>query len=369
MSEGSESIRSGVVEKYREMYGFFSKIYTDILADQADDSYNALNRTVPILSKLIDDVAGDGKEIDKVIGEMEQSIRSDFEEPQEGASVADDQVRDDDSRSLMEIKAAMTEMLRRLKENFGRFIQACTVGLEKNASIDMNDVGAVIARHYVDEACSACKIPNHKIEDVVESCGDMCITVKDSSGRRFMVIVGDDMSFRGIYPVGGCGCGSYRHYHDMFRPALSAIGHTKPIGKNFIMLCRYPSSAVDDDGDVYDAYDVERKKPVIARIVVSGGKRTKSPSYSIVSEDPVMKVASSIDSMRSTIRDNARKIAEYPMVKINIPNSKYHGMAGTVDIDRMVHHNDHVEFPVMLKYDTGLKTELWVTDDDVVAYG
>lgn len=369
MLERSEEIKSTMVDKYMASLNFFRGIYEDILVDEADDSYNALHRTVPILSKLLDDTSGEGKQLDLVIAEVENSTRDDFDVP-EGQGVGEGDASHRASRTLMDIKGEMQKILAALKERFGDFIEACYGGLVKSAaSVDRNDICAEIVRHYVKESCRSCGMHHPQIESATDAGDDITISVRDSGGRRFIVMIGPDMTFRGIHPADSSEYGSYSHYQNMFRPALSAVGHIRPVGENFIVLCRYPKSGPDDDGDIYDAYDVESNEPVVARVVMSGGKKTKSPSYSIVTEPIITKMASYGDRTETTVGDNAKKIMESPMVKINIPGSKYDGMAGTVDASRMMTRNDHVEFPVMLKYDTGLKTEVWVTDDDVVAYG
>jgi len=378
MLEQSERIKSSMVDKYMASLNFFREIYSDILADEADDSYNALHRTVPILITLLDDTAGAGKQLDLVIAEVENSTRSDFDVP-DGKAVGDEDASHYVSRVLIDIRGEMQEMLSRLNEQFSQFVEASFSGIIKTASTDGeefeydgpdgNDIGAELVKHYVTESCKACGMAAPRIEDATESCEDMTVLVRGEDGKKVIVVIGSDLTFRGVYPASSNSYASYDHYREMFRPALSTIGHIRPVGEDFIIFCKYPQSDTVSDGDVYAAYDIEKHEPVVARIVVSGGKKTKSPSYSIVSE-PMMAKAASYDSRtNTTVNDNAVAILESPMVKVQIPGSQYDGMAGVVDASRMVTRNDHVEFPVMLEYDTGLKTEVWVTDDDVVTYG
>lgn len=172
-------------------------------------------------------------------------------------------------------------------------------------------------------------------------------------------MIGTDLSYRGIVPLGGrCSSGSMSHYFSMVRPSMEAIGHIRPIGEDFVML---PKQSLVEGVDSYDGFDVADGSPVIVGVKMLGGKRTKEPTYSYVRRVP--KTASSEKAMR-----NAEAISKASMVMIQMPGSQYDGMAGTVDSSQMVHHNDHIEFPVSLEYDTGLRTELWVTDDDVKIY-
>ncbi len=353
-----EGVRIMIVDKYMASLEYFHSVYRDILADSNDDSYNNLHRTVPILNTLLEDTAGTGKQLDLVVNQMEMSVDGNYTAPEDG-SVDIDAISHPDAITLLEIKEAMHDLLTVLKRDFSRFLQASSKAMKKNASFDPADMISEVASYYSSSACCACGMGESVIEGVKDVCGDLGLVCRGDSGNRVLVMIGTDLSYRGVMPLdGSIAPGSASHYHKMIRPAMEAIGHMRPVGEKVVII---PRQSLGTGLDSYTGFDVHTGSPSVIGINMIGGKKTKEPTFSYVISTP--KSATSEKAMK-----NAESIKAASLVMVKKPESKYDGMAGTVDVSKMQFHNDHIEFPVSLEYDTGVKTELWLTDDDVIVY-
>jgi hypothetical protein len=247
-----------------------------------------------------------------------------------------------------------------IKGDYSDFIKASSRAMIKCASdFDPMDMINEVASHYSATACGACGMGEATIEGVKDVCGDLGLICRGNDELRVLIVVGTDLSFRGIVPIDGqCLPGSMDHYFNMVRPALQAIGHFRPVGEDFII---FPKLSIAAASDSYDGFDVSDNSPVTITFKMNGGKKTKNSTYSY--ERSERKTASS-----SKMKENATAITDAGLVMIDKPGSKYDGMAGSVDASKILYHNDHIEFPVSLEYDTGQKVELWVTDGDVKVY-
>jgi hypothetical protein len=363
-------IKSMLVDKYVSMLEFCRNIYSDIVMDSNNDSYNNLNRTVPTLNKLLDDTAGSGKQIELLINEIETSTNDTF--PTEPVSdITSDDVENVSSKRLIMVRDAMRELQSILKENFSRFITASYGKMKKSATA--GEVLPILAgnmiSNYINSVCGALELVSPVLEDMVESGGDCVCTIR-SEDRRIAVVIGGDLTFRGVIDLLSPPF-TYQQYLDVLRPAICAIGHIRPLEcGDIILLAESDGTAIDSYGGFrIPKYGGETER-ITAVVQPVGGRKTKISSYIIKVSSPLSRQASTSfsDRMVATLRDNAENIANAALVKVSKPGSQYDGMAGTVDPDKIVISNDHVEFPVSVEYDTGLRTDVWLTDDDVEIY-
>jgi hypothetical protein len=359
MSDGS-SLRTMLVDKYMKTVYFLKGIYDDIVDDYNDESYNNLDRTVPILNKLLDDTAGDGNQLDLVINQMEKSITDKYEPPDDG-TVDEQNITSDDSKKIIRMRDWMRGLKKVLENNFPQFITAVSRSELKKTSGSMGIADFIndIAMDYCNKACKSCGMGSPRIESVKDLCGDLGILCRGRKGARAVVVVGTDLTYRGIMPISGkFHHGSMDHFMEMLRPSMNAIGHIRPIGHDFIIVNRQEKSS---GYNCFDGYVIGDMEHVIVNVEPLGGKKTKHPSCSY-----------RIDKIRSASTDkcvkNANEISQASMVTIKIPGSEYDGIAGTVDPSKILFRNDHIEFPVSIKYDTGSTVDLWVTDEDVTIH-
>jgi len=368
-----DEIKAELVDKYRNFYEFCSELYADILADSDNETYNELHVTVPTLDKMLDDAAGPGKQIDMLVNEIEKSTTEDLESEELEEDPDLENVSNEASVELLTVRDMMRELQGLLKEKFPAFIniqRAASAGAKKYAgSQEMAVLAAEMVVHYAKAAAAASGMGELTFDDISESDGCCIVTFRERNGdRRACVITGDDLTFRGIYPLNGISVMSYDHFEDMIRPSMSAIGHWKPLGSSMVVLPRTPPGCeTNSDRHCFEAFPTDgSRRRMMMTAEPRGGKRTRCRSCDM--KFCPFREASYAARMKDALISNAKDIAESALVKVVRPGSKYEGMAGTVDPAQIVVRNDHIEFPVMLEYETGLETEVWLTDDDVEVY-
>jgi hypothetical protein len=293
------------------------------------------------------------------------------EDPEEDPDV--DDVRNEASLELLTVRDMMRDLQELLKQKFPSFIniqQASAAGAKKYAgSGELAALAAEMVVHYARTAAAAAGMGDPVFEDISESDGCCVLSFGERNGsRKACVITGDDLTFRGIYPLNGPPVMSYDHFEDMIRPAMSAIGHWCPLGSSAVAVPRTPRGCGMHPGiHRFEAFSTDgSREPMVMSVSPSGGKKTRCRSCRL--NFSPLREASYAAQMKDALINNARDIAEAYLVKVVRPGSKYEGMAGTVDPAKITVRNDHIEFPVMLEYETGLKTEVWLTDDDVEVY-
>jgi len=356
---GRDEVKSMLIDKYLSQLEFMRGIYRDIVSDSNDDSYNNLQRTVPILNQMISDAADPGKQLDLMIKEMEMSFDGTF--PDDTDSPTSEQVDHPYSKRMVSIRDAMRDLKELLSRDFEKFIQAISRNFTKIAGDSksvLQDLAGDMMAHYAGAACRACKISGAALEDIVEVGGDYMAVVRHDNSR-YGIFMGGDLAFRGMIPLSSSCPYTYQNYIKYFRPCLAEIGHAKPMNADGLIVFPVGSE------DCYKAFVIGSGEA--EAMVKFAGTSTRSKSYSFdVSQ--IKKEASFSNRMRDTLERNAKHLAESSLVKVTRPDSKYFGMAGEVDTGQISIKNDHVEFPVVLEYDNGFRFSVWFTDDDVEIY-
>jgi hypothetical protein len=370
-----DSIKAALVSKYRSFYEFCRNLYAEIVADEGNKAYNDLHTTVPVLDKMLEDAAGPDKQIEQLVREIEESTSEDAvdEESPEPGDLDPDSMTNMASADLLSLRDMMRDLQKLLKKHFPEFIKVETAssrGLRAyGSSEDLADLAAALLSHYAETASEVAGMGRPMFEDLCCCEDGVVLTFRGRGAGRACVVMGDDMTFRGVYPLGNVAPHTYRHYADMLKPAMAEIGHWRPSGQDFVVLAATPGARSGKDCDEFDALTLPKTgsecRKSIARVSFRGGVKTGNRSFS-VGLVPIV-AASYEQQMKQVLEENARDIANASLVKIKTPG-KYEGIAGTVDSSRIVLRNDHLEFPVMIEFDTGLKTEVWMTDDDVEIY-
>jgi hypothetical protein len=346
-----ESIQSEVVDRYANILAFCRGLLKDIEDEDVMPNPPRGRKTVNVLYNMLSTLAPEGKQIDQVMGKIEEE---DEDQKGEGKRTA---------RNLAEIKEQLLEMMALLERKHADLLKSgmSLTGLPRFAAGAPDGFGEEVARGYGQEAGEASGIGVKAVSVEKDGEGWKVIVVGESSAMA--VLVDGQLRFAGAYPLCGCQPMSYDHYAEVIRPALMRIGHWAPPELGGVLLSIRPEgfSPSEDTLDEFVGY-VPGKGPTTYRIYVAGGQETKTRSCRIGTA--MGKSASAIPDMGADLARRREKLEKASLVVVRKPG-EYQGMGGTVDKSSIVERNDHLEVLVNLKFDTGLPQDLWVTDEDI----
>jgi len=349
----SESVQSEVVDRYSKILTFCRGLMEDIEADEDSPGFSRTHKTVPSLYNMLNTLATDGKQIDQVIEGVEAD--SDNESFRAGKRAVAD---------LCAIKEEMAKMMEELSKKHADLLKkgGSLLGLKRLAEGCSEGFGLEVAKWYGEEAGKAAKIGVKAVSPERDGEGWRVVVIGKDGG--LIVLVDDQLRFSGAYPIFGCRVMSFDHYMDVARPALMSIGHWAPpqLGGVILSTRRAGFSPTKDVMDEFLGY-VPGKGPTVYRVKAVGGKETQMKSC-IVEAVTTGKTASSGSDLKERLARRRSEIQGAAMVVVRKPG-KYQGIGGKVDVSNVVERNDHLEFPVELEFNTGLRTKVWVTDEDV----
>jgi len=382
--ETMTEVQQGVVDGMMARYRAFRARMKEIRHDHNDEQGNSLQKTVPSLDKLLFDSV---KVIDSIIPEIE-SDTSEVAALGGEKEYTEKNVDNEASVYLLRICEKMKKMRKALKTEFGDFLEAgalpegplpppvketaSNTKMCRYASLldDDPDLLADIIADHIESICSA-EGGGH-VRNIEKTCDSGWLFLVKTARGEFAVSIGDDALFRGLFPSGDT-CRKYPFmslgfWNDIMKPAVAAVGHWLDSQSGFLILPETAKISVpaSNDGsksvDVLKAFNTGTGSDSACEISLKRGKRTRGDLCCIRSV--LLISTASAPNMESRLQ----KFKNATMVTVVKPGSKYNGIAGSIDPERMKVRNNYIEIPVRIKFDTGLETEVWMADDEVEVF-
>jgi len=377
-------VQQGIVDGMVNRWNAFVARMKDIHHNHDNDDINSLQKTVPSLDKLLGDSA---TTIDSIISQIETDTSEEAALGEE-KEYTEENVENEASVYLIRTCDKMKKMRNRLKTEFKEFLEVGALP-EGPAPVPMEQTGSSRGmRKYASLLGDDPDLFADLIADIVELVRDALgggyvrnIERTNVDGWVFMirtprgeygVRIGDDALFRGVFPSGST-CAKYPYmsisfWNDVVKPSMSAVGHLLDLPSGYLLLPETVAAMVplvEDDTritDVLKAFNTGNGQKCACEVVTRRGRRTKGDMYCI---RPHVSLSTSAST---NLDERIGRLKNATMVKVVRPGSKYEGIAGAVDPERMKVRNDYLEVPVRIKFDTGLETEVWMSDEDVEVF-
>lgn len=377
-------VQQGIVDGMLNRLNSFIVRLKEIRHDHENDDANSLQKTVPSLDKLISDSS---KVISSIVSEIETNT-SEVAALETGRVFTDKNVDNEASVYLLRIDRKMNRIKKRLKDDFAEFIEAGQLpegptpppmesmgsshGMCKYASLikEDSDLLADIAADHVEKAVES--LGSGHVRHIERTWDEGWSFLIKTARGEFCVRIGDDALFRGMFPAGKT-CVEYPHmslafWNDIMKPVMNRIGHWLDSESGLLILPETvsdPESGTDDGSrvaDVLKSFNIADGTKSACRVLSKRGRRVKGDLCRI------QPIAILTVTASTNIESRVNALKDATMVMVTRPGSQYEGIAGSVDPERMKIRNDYIEIPVMIKFDTGLSTEVWMSDEDVEVY-
>jgi len=377
-------VQQGVVDGMVYRWNAFVARMKDIRHDEESNMDNRLYKTVPSLEKLLSDSI---KTIDSVIPEIEGDT-ADSEVFDEKKKYTEHNVQNEASVYLIRIADKMKTMRSRLKKDFTAVLDVGALpegpapvpvkqtvalrGITRYAAI-LGDDPDLLANMLADTADAVKNsLGGGYVRHIERTCDDGWLFLVKTTRGEFGVRIGDDALFRGMFPAGTT-CSKYPYmslsfWNDVMKPAMGAVGHWFDPDTGYLMLPETVAASArvsDDDSrtaDVLKAFNTKTGEKCACEIISKRGRHTKGDICRVRPCSTLSRAAS------TSLEARINRLKDATMVRVTAPGSKYYGVAGPMDPERMKVRNDYVEIPVRIQFDTGLETEVWMADEDVEVF-
>jgi len=380
-----DEVQQGIVDGMLHRWNAFVARMKDVRYNRDNEDVNSLQTMVPSLEKLLGDSS---LTIDSIVSQIETDTS------EEAALSGEKKYTENNSENeasvyLIRISNKMKKMRNRLKVDFKEFLESgalpegptpapmeqvggASTGMRKYASLLSRDPDllAELVADTVELVRDA--LGGGYVRNIERSSEDGWIFMVKTPRGEFGVRIGDDALFRGMFPSGST-CTEYPYisiafWNDIMKPSMSAVGHLLDLSSGHLLLPQTVASTVQvsDDGskitDVLKSFNIRSGKKCACEVATRRGRRIKGDMYCI-------RPCSTLSASASTnLNDRINRLKNATMVTVVKPGSKYEGVAGAVDPERMKVRNDYLEVPVRIKFDTGLETEVWMSDEDVEVF-
>lgn len=385
--EGKETmteVQQGIVDGMVHRWNAFIARMKDIRHDEENEQRNELQKTVPSLEKLLSDSI---RTIDTIVPEIERDT-SEEAVLEENREFDEKNVDNEASVYLLRLQEKMKKMRKRLKEDFNKILEkgalpegpapppveptASARALTKHAGLlkEDPDLLANIMADHVEAVRDS--LGGGYVRDISRKPDDGWLFLIKTTKGQFGVRIGDDAIFRGMFPAGRT-CAEYPHmslafWNDILKPAMAAVGHWLDDASGHLVLPETVAASVEttEDGskvvDVLKGFNTRTREKCACEMLSKRGRRVKGDMCRVRSRRLANVSAS------NNLEARIGRLKNATMAKVVDPDSKYQGIAGPVDPERMKVRNDYIEVPVRIKYDTGLETEIWMADDQIEVF-